>query len=346
MTAKKLEDLDNDQQFNAFALTRCRDHKEVSDDRMLSHFGVSILIESVSKNSNDRRADLVQKSTGIKRNSALKMGLPESISLVQTALSEKDTSAKEIFDESGGGISTVEIVQFFPPDKVFDLWFHSGFITSGQDDDKAFMADIYDFINQRDMFGPMTALTLVQEIGMKYFISDECPIEKRLKLLETVLQYGEPMLSKSRDGASSANAAKAKPFTAANLLATITPTDLVGFVPLTHLSKPIYTLATTKGWIKQALPPEALDSVVPPALPAQVTPANEADGEAKSAERTEEERLADEVDALEESDDAPVVMVDGDGDDDAKTVVAPKSAFEVPRPPQLRGRDDKKKARA
>jgi hypothetical protein len=109
-----LENLTNDQQFHSFALLRCRDHKAIDSQRMLDHFGVPTLIESIAKSSNERRADILQKCTGIRPKSALKMGAGETISMIQTALEEGDTNAGEIFDEKHGGISTEEIVRFFP----------------------------------------------------------------------------------------------------------------------------------------------------------------------------------------------------------------------------------------
>jgi len=341
-----LQNLTDDQQFHSFALLRCREHKAIDNARMLAHFGVRVLIESIAKSSNDRRADLVQKCTGIKRNSALKMDVEASIVMIETALSERDTNADEVFDEKDNGISTEEMVRFFPLDRVFDLWFHSGFVTTETNDDKAFMADIYDFVIQRKLLGEMTALQLTLDLGVQHFVSDKCPIELRVKLLDKVLQHGEPMLAKARPDASSANAAKARPFTATDLLSTISPTDLVRFIPLGHLSKPIYALATAKGWmqVKQALPPEALDSVVPPALPRGSSESDEpivvtGEGDAD---------LAAETDALLEGDGKgdEVVVVDGDGDaDEDVTVVAGKPGLEVPKPPALR-KDEKKRARA
>ncbi|HVM91031.1 MAG TPA: hypothetical protein VMU11_04000 [Verrucomicrobiae bacterium] len=336
-----IQDLTDDQQFHSFALIRCRTHKAIDNALMLHHFTIRILIESVARSSNERRADLVQLCTGMKRNSALKLSIDASIAMIETALAAGDTSPDEIFDEASNGITTEEIVRYFPLDRVFELWINSGFIATETKDDKAFMADLYDFINQRKMFGEMTALQLVQELGLRYFVSDKCPIEKRVKLLETVLNFGEPMLAKARPDASSANAAKAKPFTAANLLETITPTDLVDFVPLGHMSKPIFALAKAKGWIKPELPKEALDSEAPPAGgssdaddPEVVT---QSDGDASV--------LAAETDALLEGDakgeEEQVVVVD----DDEATTVADRSGLTVPKPPPL-SKKDRQKARA
>ena len=335
-----LDDLSHDQQFHSFALLRCRDHKSLTNDQLLKHFGVRTLIESIAKSSNERRADLVQKCTGIKRNSALKMSATDSIAMIETALAEKDTNADEVFDEKTQGISTEEIVRYFPLDQVFDLWFHSGFITTETDPDKAFMADIYDFVIQHKLLGEMTALTLVQDLGIVHFVSDKCPIELRTKLLEKVLSQGEPMLAKARPDASSANAAKAKPFTASDLLNTIRPTDLVRFIPLGHMSRPIYALATAKGWMKTqaVLPPGALDSEAPPPPSAEpgseAPPANAEDAEADAGQG-------------EEGDGSTVVVIDGDGDaGEDITAIGARPAIEVPRPPPLKPGKTTKPARA
>jgi hypothetical protein len=333
-----LDDLTHDQKFHSFALLRCRDHKSLTNPQLLKHFGVRTLIESIAKSSNERRADLVQRCTGIKRNSALKMDATASISMIETALDEQDTNADEVFDEKNGGISTEEIVRYFPLDQVFDLWFHSGFITTETDDDKAFMADIYDFVIQHKLLGEMTALQLVQDLGIVHFVSDKCPIELRTKLLEKVLTYGEPMLAKARPDASSANAAKAKPFTAADLLIAIRPTDLVRFIPLAHMSRPIYALAAAKGWMKvqAVLPPGALDSELPPAptsgTPSEAPPASPDDAELDAM-------LAQQGVGDGEAE----VVIEADGADDV-TTVGPRPGLEVPRPPPL-NKKDKKAAR-
>lgn len=346
-----LENLSNDQQFHSFALLRCRDHKAIDSQRMLTHFGVPTLIESIAKSSNERRADILQKCTGIKRNSALKMGVAETISMIQVALAEGDTTAAEIFDEENGGISTEEIVRFFPLDQVFDLWFHSGFITAETKEDKAFMADLYDFISQHQMFGPMTSLELVQQIGIQHFVSDKCPIEKRTKLLEKVLQFGDPALVSTRTDASSMNAGKTKGFASSHLLETITPTDLVGFIPLAHLSKPIYALAKAKGWMKTKgaqIPEGALDSVSPPA-PDSMTSGNDgaASGQAESDEdilarlEAEERAKQERGEGGDEGNPADVVVIDTDDEDPA---TSDGSGVQSAKPPPLK--KDKRSARA
>ncbi len=341
-----LDDLTHDQKFHSFALLRCRDHKSLTNPQLLKHFGVRTLIESIAKSSNERRADLVQRCTGIKRNSALKMDAAASISMIETALDEKDTNADEVFDEKNGGISTEEIVRYFPLDQVFDLWFHSGFITTETDDDKAFMADIYDFVIQHKLLGEMTALQLVQDLGIAHFVSDKCPIELRTKLLEKVLAYGEPMLAKARPDASSANAAKARPFTAADLLIAIRPTDLVRFIPLAHMSRPVYALATAKGWMKvqAVLPPGALDSEAPPP-PDKAKSDEDILAELEAEEKAKKER--EENGSKEPADEEEVVVVDGDDDEVAPAAASDgKTGLTVPQPPPLKKDKEKKAARA
>lgn len=278
-----IADLTKEQQFQAFAMRRTIDHKVVHPKKMLDDFTVKVLIESLAKISNERRADLVQLATGMKRGSALKLTIEKSIEAIELALTEEDTDADELFTESKGGIKEDEIIRFFPPDRVFNTWFYSGFITAEGPEDKSLMADLWDFILEHKLLGDMTALQLAQDLGLHHFVSDKCPAEKRNELLKAVLTYGEPMLAPSRADSSSANANRAKPFTAVALFSVVKPSDLVKFIPLTVMAKPLEELAKTKGWIKpmvevplpppssggsvppeNGLPPEALDSVAPP----------------------------------------------------------------------------------
>jgi len=290
-----IEDLTKDQQFQAFALRRTLDHKALDPAKMLMDFTVKVLVESIAAVSNERRADLVQKSTGIKRKSALRMSIEESIKAIDLALSEGDTTADEIFDdkEDPRGVSEGEIIRFFPPDRVYRTWYNSGFVVAASAGDQAVMADLWDFILEHKLLGDMTALQLVQELGLHHFVSDKCPAEKRKELIETVLQYGEPMLSSSRpDGSSSsANANKSRACTAITLLSVVKPADLVKFIRLTDMAKPIEELAKTKGWIKS-------DSVIPPS-----NASDDAEADAAAAE------------ALAASDGEGVeVVLDADGD--------------------------------
>jgi hypothetical protein len=322
-----IEDLTKDQKFQAFAMRRTIDHKIVHPKKMLNDFTVKVLVESLATISNERRAELVQKCTGMKRGSALKMSVEESIRAIEIALIEGDTNAEEIFDDlhEPKGISESEIIRFFPPDRVFNTWFYSGFITAEGEDDQALMSDLWDFIIEHKLLGEMTALQLAQDLGLHHFVSDKCPIEKRAELVLRVLHYGEPMLASSRpDGSSSsANANKARPFSAIALFSVVKPADLVKYVRLSEMSKPLEEMAKTKGWLKTGLPPEALDSVIPPPGTVEAVEASLVPPPLPTAPSNEGGEAPEEVEDLDAVDgDGVEITLDGDGDGERKSSVS------------------------
>jgi hypothetical protein len=283
------KDLPIPQKFQSFALNRVRTHQLVAPKGMLSHFGLETLITSVAV-ERTRLLDIVERVTRTHRKILERKFSPEldldrthmmALELIHDAIEAEAATAEDLFDENGtpNGISTDEIAHFFPGDKVFELWFYSGW-HSGDEFDKKFMADVWDFVIEHKMFGPMTHLDLVTKLGVGLFMSDKIPHVVRTAVLEAVLQNGEPLLRKTDPGrdSSSMNATGSKAFTAAKLLEVMTPTVLTQHIEISQLGRPIIELAKQLGWIKvpavnvevpkpeiSALPPEALDSVVPPA---------------------------------------------------------------------------------
>lgn len=252
------------QKFQSFALNRCRVRGILTPEKMLRHFTIETIVKSIAVN-NERRADLVVKCVGTKRNSALKQDVEDSRRAIELALEVGDTNAEEIFDEKGdpAGASTDEIAFYLPGDKVFDLWFNAGW-PGGDSDDKAFMANMWEFILEHKMFGDSTHLQLVMELGPAFFVADKIPHALRTSVLGAVLKNGEPLLHKSDgEGSSVLIADKGRAFTAKDLLDMMPPSALVEYLELSDMARPIAVLAKTNGWMK--MPPASVSLPPPPA---------------------------------------------------------------------------------
>lgn len=288
------KDLPIPQKFQSFALNRVRAHQLVDPKKMLSHFGLETLITSVAV-ERGRLLDIVERVTRTHRKILERKFSPDleldrthmmALELIHDAIEAEAASADDLFDENGtpSGISTDEIAHFFPNDKVFELWFYSGWQV-GDEFDKRFVADVWEFVIEHKMFGPTTHLDLVTKLGVARFMSDKIPHEIRTAVLEAVLQNGEPLLRKTDPGrdSSSTNVNASKGFTAAKLLGVMTPTVLSQYIEINQLGQPIFELAKQLGWVKAApvivvpqpppasseppssgIPPEALDSQAPP----------------------------------------------------------------------------------
>jgi hypothetical protein len=353
------KDLPIPQQFQSFALNRVRAHKLVDPKGMLSHFGLETLITSVAI-ERGRLLDIVERVTRTHRK-ILERKFPAdlelnkihmmALELIHDALEAEAATADDLFDENGkpSGISTDEIAYFFPGDKVFELWFYSGW-HGGDQFDKEFMADVWTFVIEHKMFGPTTHLDLVTKLGVARFMSDKIPATVRTAVLEAVLQNGEPLLRKTDPGRdnSSTNSTGSKGFTAAKLLEVMNPSVLAQHIEINQLGQPIIELAKQLGWIKVAptvvvpqpapassessssgIPPEALDSQAPP--PPAATESDEPEvaiGEAADSE------LSLEVDM----DDKRPSITDDDSTADEPTMVV--SAADVER--QKKGKDKPK----
>lgn len=281
------KDLPIPQKFQSFALNRVRAHQLVNPKQMLDHFSLETLITSVAV-ERSRLLDIVERVTRthrkiLERKFPMDLDLNKThmmaLELIHDALEAEAATAEDVFDENGSpaGISTDEIAHFFPGDKVFELWFYSGW-HGGDEFDKRFMADVWDFVIEHKMFGPTTHLDLVTKLGIGLFTSDKIPHAVRTAVLEAVLQNGEPLLRKTDPGrdSSSTNAPGGKAFTAAKLLEVMTPTVLTQHIEISQLGRPIIELAKSLQWIRPpatavevpkpeaAIPPEAMDSVAPP----------------------------------------------------------------------------------
>lgn len=287
------KDLPIPQKFQSFALNRVRAHELVDPKRMLSHFGLETLITSVAV-ERTRLLDIVERVTRTHRKILERKFSPEieldrthmmALELIHDAIEAEAATAEDLFDENGtpNGISTDEIAHFFPGDKVFELWFYSGW-HGGDAFDKKFMSDVWEFVIEHKMFGPTTHLDLVTKLGVARFMSDKIPHEIRTAVLEAVLQNGEPLLRKTDPGrdSSSTNSSGSRGFTASALLGVMTPTVLTQHIEISQLGQPIIELAKQLQWIKTApavvvpppaepsepaksgIPAEALDSQAPP----------------------------------------------------------------------------------
>lgn len=259
------------QLFQSFALNRCRVGKLITPERLLNHFGVDTLIRSVAADPK-RLADIVIRVTGTHRKIVEKYDIEKSIEQVNLSLDVEAATPDDLFDETStpAGISTDEIALFFPGDSLFDLWFNAGWL-GGDKDDKEFMAHIWDFIIEHNMFGENTHLDLVMELGLSHFMSDKTPATLRTALFECALKRGEPMLRPTTEDSSSMTAGEGKPFTAKNALTIMPPSMMVEYILITDMARPVESLAKRNGWIKSTSSETSVETkqvyVVPPPLP-------------------------------------------------------------------------------
>jgi len=254
-----------EQELQSFALNRCRVCELIAPKRLLQHFTLETLVKSVASDLS-RLYDIVVRVTGTHRKIVEKKTIEESLAMIREALEVKAATPEDLFDESSSpaGISTDEIAFFFPPDQVFDLWFNAGWMIGGAKDDKAFMANIWDFILERQMFGKTTPLELVLSLGLGHFVTDKVPHALRTAIIDAVIFESEPLTRKATLDSSSTGVNESRPFPAASLFKVVTPEMLVEYVELSIMARPIEALAEKHGWIKKVVIETTGESVPPP----------------------------------------------------------------------------------
>lgn len=258
--------LTTEQRLQSFALNRCRACDLIAPKRLLLHFTLKTLVESVAHDLT-RLYDIVVRVTGTRRKIVEKKTVEEALAMISEALEVGAATPEDLFDESStpAGISTDEIAFFFPADQVFDLWFNSGWMLGGSKDDKAFMANIWEFIIEHQMFGQTTHLELVLALGLEHFVSDKMPHVFRTEFAMAVFLDSEPQTRKATSDSSSTGVSGARPFPASSLLKVITPETLSEYVELSIMARPIEALAKKHEWIKKVVIETTGESVPPPA---------------------------------------------------------------------------------
>lgn len=258
--------LTTEQRLQSFALNRCRACELIAPKRLLLHFTLKTLVESVAHDPS-RLHDIVERVTGTRRKIVEKKTVEEALAMIGEALEVGAATPEDLFDESSSpaGISTDEIAFFFPADQVFDLWFNSGWMLGGSKDDKIFMANIWEFIIEHQMFGKTTHLELILALGLVHFVSDKMPLVFREEFAMAVFLDGEPLTRKATPDSSSTSSGGSRPFSAASLLKVITPETLSEYVELPIMARPIEALAKKHGWIKTVVIETTAESVPPPA---------------------------------------------------------------------------------
>ncbi len=301
--------LTTEQRLQSFALNRCRACDLIAPKRLLQHFTLETLVKSVATDPS-RLHDIVVRVTGTRRKIVEKKTVEEALAMVGEALEVGAATPEDLFDESSmpAGINTDEIAFFFPPDQVFDLWFNAGWQIGGAKDDKTFMANIWEFILEHQMFGKTTPLEMVLALGLGHFVTDRMPHLLRTELLEAVFLDSEPLTRKATPDSSSTSSGGSKPFSAASLLKVITPEMLSEYVDLPIMARPIEALAKKHGWIKtvviettsESVPPPADDGTGKPRLSKRERKA--AERAAKAAADEPETQISVEEGAVDESD--------------------------------------------
>ncbi len=288
----------------------------------------------------ERRADVVQLCVGTKRGTALKLSVDSAAENLLVALSEKDTSADEIFSI----ITVEELVLHQDPRRIWKLLWENGWVPTETPEHKKFMAMLYKSILELNLFGANSALAVVHQIGFKHFVSNRIPEDRRTALLELVITNGEPSLHKNRSESISSSTARGNPFTAKDLLMLMDPEFLTEHVAQHELARVLEELAKLMKWetivvsppSPSELPPR--DSAAPDEPEITSGPASpDADLEiliaADAAERSSSE-------PAEASSSPPPTGGDDEGDDE-RTIVGARPIAGSPssggKPPPLPG---------
>lgn len=195
-------------------------------EKILETFPPEDLMKGFKEEAN-RRADILGKCVGTKRNTALRLSPENAATNLNAALSEGDTTAQEILVVVG----VDDLVRTQPCKRLWKLIREAGCVESDGDEHKRLLEHMIceAIIEKLAGASPETELSLVKGIGYKHFVSDNVPLKHRTAILERALH--------------------AEPFTAADLLKLMDPEVLTQHIPWQNLVKAIDELASLNQWL-------------------------------------------------------------------------------------------------
>jgi hypothetical protein len=255
----------------------------------IKHFGIVDVIKALS--AKVRGKVLVTCNGGGDPERASKMNADIVASTIASMLEDKLVTPDDICTE----ISTDHMVEVLSHQGLYRFLFGKLF------SDKTFMKEVLEIILEERLLGDNTASSFMHAVG------DDKVIDEGTTPPDLLAKCQLAMIARNREGGV---------FTDEDLLRFYTPKALVQYVVPHHLFAAVEAVAELNGWReKPKLPPEVLDSVVPPPGTAEVVEASLAPPPLPTSSN-EEGGAAEEVEDLDAVDGEGVeITLDADGDD-------------------------------
>lgn len=226
---------------------RMGDEPILNDADVLRTFGPEDLMHGF-RDEVEKRAEIIERSTGMKKKLALGMPIELAAQTLSQALAPDVavTDATEIFSV----VSAEDLVRTQDPKRVWQLVYGNGWLLTDAPLNKAYMKFLLTEIIEHDLLGPNTPLGVFSAIGPLAFVSDRMPEEDSAALLLQIMIRGEPLLRTATPDSSSLNSDSPRPFTAKHLIESVSIEKLVEHNPLSLLAKVLEDLAKTHGWVE------------------------------------------------------------------------------------------------